>query len=164
MKTCPAPSRLLAVAALSLACCALPSLRAAEETLIDFAHYPRESADQEIRPYEYAWGDWNNHVNNLRGKGTVIQGRSGKGGIGENRTGVDFAGSRVLELRYVVGNGNRAGTFSFYLEDKDGTKVAWNLSLADKPVGRELRQRIDLGKPDYTESAGKTPGLNLKKI
>jgi hypothetical protein len=164
VKTYLTPSRLLTVAAVAFANFALPSLRASGETLIDFTYFPREPSGREVRPFEYAWGDWNNHVNNLRGKGTVIKSASGNGGIGENNPGADFEDAKVLELHFVIGSGNQARLLSFYLEDKDGTQVAWNIPLTDKPAGREIRQTFDLERPDYTQNAGAKPGLNLKKI
>jgi hypothetical protein len=84
--------------------------------------------------------------------------------MGDNHADLDLGGLKVVELVLVIGNGNQATALSFFLEDKDGTGHAWNLPLTDKPHGQQIRYRLDLGKPDYVQAPGKTPGLNQKKI
>jgi hypothetical protein len=84
--------------------------------------------------------------------------------LGENKTLVSFADCTVVDLVFVIGSGNQAKALSFSLEDKDGTAQTWNISLADKPAGREIHARIDLNKSDGETSPGKIPGMNLKKI
>ena len=153
-----------AVASILLLGACLPTAQAKEKSIIDFTLYHREADGTISKPYEYAWGDWGSRVQNFRDKGTLIVAPSCNGGLGENNTPADFEGCQYMELTYVIGNGNQATTFSFYLEDKDGTKQAWMIPLTDKPRGRDLVERMELAKPSYVEAPGSTPGLNPKKI
>ncbi len=141
-----------------------PSTRASQTVVIDFANIQRDPDGTEIRPFANVWGAWDKHVNILRGRGTYIKSASGKGGLGEDDPNADFDKCSAIEIAFVIGANNKSAGLSFYLEDKDGTKAIWNISFADMPPGREIRHRMDLNKPDYVESPGKTPGLNNKKI
>ena len=137
---------------------------AANPTLIDFANYHRDPDGTTTRPYEYAYGDWEKCLSPFRNQGTSIKAPAGKGGMGDNHASLDLGSLKAVELVLVIGNGNLATSLSFLLEDKDGTGHAWNLALADKPRGREVRFRLELNKPDYVQAPGKIPGLNQKKI
>jgi len=138
--------------------------RAADRLIIDFADYHRDPDGRTSQPYEYAYQDWSHHVNPLPGKGTVVKSPSGKGGLGENKPAEDFEGCKALNVVLVIGNGNAAKSLAFSLTDKDGTEWAWNLPLEDKSRGVALSFHLDLGKPDYEQKPGKTPGINLKKL
>jgi hypothetical protein len=141
-----------------------PSTRASQTVLIDFSNIQRDPDGTETRPFANVWGDWDRHNSILRGKGTYIKSPSGKGGLGEDDPAVDFDKCTAIEITFVIGQNNKSSGLSFYLEDKDGTKMTWNIPFADMPPAREIRHRMDFGKPDYVESPGKTPGLNNKKI
>lgn len=148
---------------------ALPCYSAAagkpkEETLIDFTEVTKDPDGKVSRSFEYAYGDWEKHIIDLRGRGTLIQAGSGKGGLGENKTLVPFAKFPVVDLQFVIGNANRTGAMVFSVEDNDGTQQAWTIPLAGKPSGQPLRHRLDLTKSDREDQAGKTPGMNFKKI
>jgi hypothetical protein len=141
-----------------------PSARASQTVLIDFSNIERDPDGTETRPFSNVWGDWDRHVNILHGRGTYIKAATGKGGLGEDDPTTDLDKCTAIEIVFVIGQSNKAAGLSFYLEDKDGTKMVWNISFADMPPGREIRHRMDLNKPDYVESPGKIPGLNNKKI
>jgi hypothetical protein len=146
---------------------AVSSLTAAEPkeaVLIDFATVKRDPDGKVFRVYEYAYGDWDKHIVDLRGRGTLIQAATGKGGFGENKTMVQFGKHPTVDLHFVIGNANQAQTVNFSLEDKDGTEQTWIISLVGKPRGQPLRQLLDLGKADGEIKPGKTPGMNLKKM
>ena len=144
-----------------------PLARAAgsgDSPVVNFADYHRDPDGTTSRPYEYAWGDWDKHLSAYRNQGTLIKAPTGNGGMGDNHASLDLAGCNAVDLVLVIGNGNLATSLSFLLEDKDGTGHAWNLALAEKPHGREIRFHFILDKPDYVQTPGKTPGLNKKKI
>ena len=135
-----------------------------EKLLIDFADYHRDPNGTVFRAYEYAFGDWNKHIVDLRGRGTLIKAPTGKGGLGENKTMVEFGKFPVVDLQFLIGNANQAQALSFSLEDKDGSEQTWTISLAGKPRGQLLQHRLDLGRPESEPKPGTTPGMNLKKI
>jgi hypothetical protein len=141
-----------------------PATRASQKVLIDFSHIERDPDETETRPFTNVWGDWDRHANIIEGRGTYIKAATGKGGLGEDNPSADFEKCTAIEIVFVIGTSNKAAGLSFYLEDKDGTKMTWNISFADMPSNREIRHRMDLSKPDYVESPGKTPGLNVNKI
>jgi hypothetical protein len=132
--------------------------------LVNFADYRHDPDGTTMRPFEYAYGDWDKHVSAYRNQGTLVAAATGKGGMGDNHASLNLGGCPAVEMVLVVGNGNQAATLSLLLEDKDGTGHVWNLPLSDKPKGREVRYRLDLLKPDYVQAPGKTPGLNKSKI
>ena len=162
--------RLASVVAVLAGCLAgtLPlPLQAAEseaELLIDFRDSRRDPDGTIYHAYEYVWDTWDKHVLDLPRRGTLIQGPTGRGTMGENKTMVDFRDCEALYLHFVIGNQNQASRLVFVLEDSDGTVQTWNIPLADAPVGREVRQRFEVAKSDTEEKPGKKPGLNLKKI
>jgi len=133
--------------------------------LIDFTVSHRDRNGEVFHAYEFAYGDWGDgRVVDMPGKGTLVKGTTGKGGMGENKTSVRFNRSSAVDFIYVVGNGNKATTINFSLTDNDGTEFQWTIPLAGKPTGQMLLQRLDLNKPDNTSNAGKTPGLDRKRI
>jgi hypothetical protein len=77
---------------------------------------------------------------------------------------VDFAKSSLVDLQFVIGTANTAEVIVFSLEDKDGTIHSWNIPLAGQSPGQLLRYRLNLGKAEKEDNAGKTQGLNLKKV
>ena len=135
-----------------------------DNVLINFADSRKDPDGTVFRPYEYVFGDWSNHVNDLRGRGTLVKAPTGKGGLGENKTLVDFSKETSVELHFIIGNANHAANLTFSLEDKDETEQAWTIRLTDFPVGRPVQIILDLGKPTSEPKPGKTAGLNLKKI
>jgi len=144
----------------------VPILRAARAPaeLLNFADYRRDPDGTTMRPYEYAYGDWNKHTSPFRNQGTLIQAPSGNGGMGDNHASLNLNGMVAIDLILVIGNENQATALSFYIEDNDGTGQAWNLPLAEKRPGENLHFRLELAKPDFGQKEGKKPGLNLKKI
>src|SRR5688500_10104584 len=44
-----------------------------ETVLIDFTSVKRDPDGKVFRVYEYAYGDWDKHIVDLRGRGTLIQ-------------------------------------------------------------------------------------------
>ena len=157
----------IAVALLGVSLTTLPRLHAAssrESVLIDFTTVRRESDGTIFRAYEYAYGDWEKHVIDLRDRGTLVQASSGKGGMGENKTSLSFEKPTTIELEFVIGNANASPAINFSLEDRDGTEQSWTIALSGKPSGQVLRQKIDLAKSDTESKPGKTAGLNLKKL
>lgn len=158
---------ILTIAALHLSGVLHPAARAAqnkEVVLIDFADTRKDPDGTLFRPYEYAFGDWDNHVSDLRRRGVLIKAPSGKGGLGENKTMVDFSKSSTIELYFVIGNANRATTLWFSMEDKDGTEQTWTIPLAEFPPGQSVHASLDLNKCSSEQKPGKNPGMNLKKI
>lgn len=136
-----------------------------EVTLIDFTDIRRDRNGQvELRPYEYAFEDWNRHVIDLPDRGVLIQARSGKGGLGENRPQADFRRAASLVLFFSIGNANRAQGLALSIKDSDGTEYVWNIRLAERPAGQPLRLRLHVEKPDSVQSPGKKAGLDLKRI
>lgn len=131
--------------------------------LIDFTDNRRDRDGTVFHAYEYVYNDWSKHVMDLPRRGVLVKAPTGKGVLGEDRTSVDFTGCDSVTLHFVVGNDNAAGSLTFALEDSDGTVHTWSIPLGDKPRGREVRQMLDLSKPDNAEKPGKKPGLNLKK-
>ena len=142
----------------------LEAAEAKEVVLIDFTYSTRDPDGTVSRSYEYAFGDWQKHLVDLKGKGTLIKAPSGKGGIGENKTLVDFGKSSAVNLQLIIGNANSSGGISLSIEDRDGTEQSWNISLEGKPRGQPLRFPLDLTKSSSESKPGKTPGLNLKKV
>lgn len=132
--------------------------------LLNFGDYRRDPDGTTLRPYEYAYGDWNKAVSAFRNQATLIKAPSGNGGIGDNHAGLDLGGMTAVDLILVIGDGNLAKKLNFLLQDKDGTGNVWNLDLTEKPHGRDVRFHLVLNKPDYVEKPGKTPGLNPGKI
>ena len=142
----------------------LAAVQPKEKVLIDFTSVKRDPDGKVFRVYEYAFGDWDKHIVDLAGRGTLIKAPTGKGGLGENKTMVQFGKASVVDLQFVIGNANQTEALSFSLEDKDGSEWTWTIPLAGKPHGQLLGQRLDLGKSESEQKAGTTPGMNLKKI
>lgn len=136
-----------------------------ESILIDYADVRREPNGKVVlRPYEYAYGDWDHHAIEIPDRGTLIQAPSGKGGIGENSPMARFRDCTALALYFTIGNANQAQAIAFFLEDADGTKQTWNIRLARRPAGQPMRLRLHFEKPDAQETPGKKPGLDLAHI
>ncbi|HYC72719.1 MAG TPA: hypothetical protein VEB66_16025 [Opitutaceae bacterium] len=159
----PCLARLAAVTALLLS--AAPTAFAKETMLVDFAASRKDPDGTTFRPYEYTFQDWGGgKVHDDRGRGALVRAKSGKGGLGENRTMVRFDKTPAVELAYILGNGNRASGLSFALTDKDGTEHQWNVPFNGQVPGREYRHRMTLAQRDQELKPGKIPGLDLKKI
>jgi|GEM_PF-1074955 len=142
-----------------------PVLPAREEVLLDFTHVSRDGpSGPVIRCYTYAWNDWNKKIMDLPGKGALIQAPSGKGNLGEDKTMLKLNKTPEIEIQYLVGNANQAGTLNFKLVDKDGTEWTWPIPLNGLARGTLQRLRLDLTKPGNEVKPGKTAGLNLAKL
>jgi hypothetical protein len=135
-----------------------------EKVLIDFTSFRRDPDGTTFRPYEYAYGSWDKHVIDLKGRGTLIKAPDGKGGLGENKSMIDFSKSPMISLSFVIGSANQAKGVNFSLEDKDGTEETWWIPLENKASVPLTAFRFDLSKPDNKPKPGSTAGLNLKKI
>jgi hypothetical protein len=167
MKICLTDSMMvgvaLAVLGLATPVCA-EAAQVKEKVLIDFTSFRRDPDGTIFRPYEYAFGSWDKHVVDLKGRGTLIKAQDGKGGLGENKTMIDFSKSPLMSLWFVIGNANQAKGVNFSLEDRDGTEQTWWIPLETKVSVPVTAFRIDLMKPDNKSKPGSTDGLNLKKI
>ncbi|MEO6003763.1 MAG: hypothetical protein ABIZ04_09810 [Opitutus sp.] len=141
----------------------VPLLHAGEEVLLDLCAYHRDPNGSSSRPYEYAFGEWNKHVLDFNGRGTLIKAPNGKGGIGENKTSLEPGKSALVDLQFVIGNGNKAAAINLSLEDRDGTEQSWAVPL-EGAAGQLVRVRLDLSKPTTETKPGTTAGLNLKKL
>src|SRR5687767_6024186 len=86
-----------------------------ETVLIDFTSVKRDPDGKVFRVYEYAYGDWEKHIVDLRGRGTLIKAGTGKGGFGENKTMVQFGKHSSVDLQFVIGNANQAQTVNLSL-------------------------------------------------
>ncbi|RXK56132.1 hypothetical protein ESB00_09735 [Oleiharenicola lentus] len=138
---------------------------AKEEVLLDFKRISRDGPEGPVyRCYEYAWNDWNKKIIDLPGKGALIQASSGKGNLGESKTMLKLHKTPIIEIDYVIGNANQAGSLNFKLIDKDGTEWSWPIPLSGLARGADQRLRIDLTKPGTEAKAGKTPGMDLAKL
>lgn len=150
-----------------LAALLLPVLTyaAKSEVLLDFKHISRDGPEGPVyRCYEYAWNDWNKKIIDLPGKGALIQAPSGKGNLGENKTMLKLHKTPVIEIDYIIGNANQAGSLNFKLIDKDGTEWTWPIPLSGLARGTDQKLRLDLTKPGTESKPGKTAGLDLAKI
>lgn len=153
-----------AVAAVLLGGLAAPAW-AKEEVLIDFADVRKDPDGTVLKHYEYTYQDWGSgHVIDLAGKGALVKSKSGRGGLGENKTMVKFDKTPVVELVFVIGTANQAKGLSMALTDKDGTEHQWQIPFAGKSPGQTVHHKMDLTKRDQELKPGKTPGLDLKKI
>jgi hypothetical protein len=144
----------------------LPATYAAakEEVILEFKNVRRDPDGTVYKCYEYTFGDWENKVNHLRGRGTLIQAPGGKGGMGENKTMIRFDQTPLVDLIVVIGNANNAQVLNFGLTDRDGTEQTWQISLAGLPKGVEQRIRLDMTKPSSEQKPGTKPGMDLKKL
>jgi hypothetical protein len=164
------PSRFLPAGTLLAALClnflavGLTAAPTKETVLIDFTDVRRERDDSVLKNYEYDFGDWSKHLTDLPRRGCLVQSPTGKGGLGENKTMVEFHKTSLLLLVFVLGNNNQARSLNFHLEDSDGTEQAWNLSFDGLAKGVEQHFPIDLAKCTSESKPGKKPGLDLKKI
>lgn len=159
------PSFRRAVLFAAFAALLLPTLPAKEEVLLDFTEVRRDPDKRIYKCYEYSFGDWGNKkVIDLPGKGALIQAPGGKGGLGENKTLLKLNKFQVLEVTYIIGNANQAGTINFGVTDKDGTEQSWSIPLAGLAKGADQRFRFDLTKPSAEPKPGKTPGLDLAHL
>lgn len=144
----------------------LPTALVAKEVeLINFKNAHRDPDGTTTKCYEYTFGDWDaGKVINLTGKGALVEAPSGKGGLGENKTGVEFGQTPLVDLYFVIGNANQAKAISFGLTDKDGTEQTWQIPLEGLPKGTSQHVRLDLTKCSSEQKPGRTPGMDLKKI
>lgn len=142
----------------------LPAAPAKEEVLVDFTDVNREPDGTITKNYEYDFGDWSKHISNLPRRGCLVQSPTGKGGLGESKTTVEFDKTNYALLVFVIGNANNAKSIVFLLEDTDGTEHSWTIPIEGLAKGHEQRFPIDLTKPSSEGKPGKKPGLNLKKI
>jgi hypothetical protein len=141
------------------------ALAAKEEVLLDFKYVTRDPDGTQHKCYQYTFGDWGGgKVIDLRGKGALIQARSGKGGMGENKTMLTFDKTPVVDLVLVVGNANQATALSFGLTDRDGTEQTWQIPIGGLPRGAPQILRLDLRKPSSEQQPGSTPGMDLKHL
>ena len=141
------------------------ALAAKEEVLLDFKHFTRDPDGTTYKCYEYTFGDWGNgKVTDLKGEGAMVHAVSGRGGLGENKTTLRLDKTPLVDLYFVIGNGNRANALSFGLTDKDGTEQTWQVPIAGLPKGTLQKVRLDLNKADSEQKPGKTPGMDLKKL
>jgi hypothetical protein len=132
--------------------------------VIDLVHMERQQDGTYLNSYEYAYGDWdNNRAVQINGRGLLVNLAGSKGGIGENR-GLDFRKQSKARIEFIIGNRNRASSFVFTLEDKDGTNQSFDIPLQGQPVGVPLAARLDLTKPSRTNEPGAKPGLDLKRL
>ena len=116
------------------------------------------------RVFDYAWNDWQGDgLIDLRGKGTLIRSKTGKGNLGQEGTRIVFDRSPALEFQYVVGADNQAKSLTFKLVDQDGTEGTWTIPLEGRPRQQLSTVRFDLAKPDNVKG-GKKPGLDVKRI
>lgn len=156
---------LLAFSLSALVLSPLAAAPAKEDVLIDFTDVRIEpGTNQVIKNYEYDYGDWSKRIRNTARQGCLIQAPGGKGGIGENKTLVDFKKTTAVTLVFVIGNENRAKSINFGLTDRDGTEQSWSIPFEGLPKGREIRFPLDLTKCTNESKPGDKPGLNLKKI
>lgn len=131
---------------------------------VNFLRMERNPDGSYERTFEYAYGDWgNNRAVQVQGKGLLVNLAGSKGGIGENR-GLDFRKHTKARIDFIIGNRNRATSFVFTLEDKDGTNQSYDISLQDKPKGAPLSAVIDLTTPARVNQPGGKPGLDLKRL
>lgn len=150
---------------LALAFAAALPVSAKENVLINFADSRKDPDGTVFRVYEYTFQDWGSgKVQDIRGRGALVRAVSGKGGLGENKTLVKFDKVPAVELVYILGSRNRAGSINFALTDKDGTEHQWNVPFTGMSPGPEYRHRIELAKPGSESKPGKSPGLDLKRI
>lgn len=151
-----------------LAALLLPAftLTAKEEVHLDFTHITRDSPTGPVyKAYQYTFGDWGNgKVIDLKGRGALIQAPGGKGGLGENSTMLKLHKTPVIDILYLIGNANQAGSLNFSLTDRDGTEQSWSIPLSGLAKGADQRLRLDLTKPGSEQKPGKKPGLDLAKL
>jgi hypothetical protein len=144
------------------------SLPAKEKTelLLDFTRVSRDNpSSPPIKCYQFSYGDWGGgKVIDINGKGTLVQSKGGKGGLGENKTMLKLNKTPILEINYLIGNANQAGAINFSLTDRDGTEQNWSVPLTGLAKGIDQRFRIDLTKPSHEAKPGKTAGLDLAKL
>ncbi|MDQ5977110.1 MAG: hypothetical protein QG602_82 [Verrucomicrobiota bacterium] len=142
------------------------TLSAKEEVHLDFTHITRDSPEgPAFKAYQFTYGDWGNgKVIDLKGRGALIQAPGGKGGLGENSTMLKLHKTPVIDLHFVIGNNNQAGSLNFSLTDRDGTEQSWSVPLSGLAKGADQRLRLDLTKPGSEQKPGKKPGMDLAKL
>lgn len=150
--------------------CCTTTASAAEKTktkeLIDFTRQNVERYGAEvkvIKKYGYAFGDWQDKIKYLDGRGLLVQAPGGKGGFGGDKS-MKLGDYDALFLVIVVGNANAGRNLGLTLTDADGTEASWSFPLADKPRGVGLVCQMALAKPDKIDKPGKTSGLDKTKI
>jgi hypothetical protein len=139
----------------------------ADAKLIDFTYIARDTTtgeDSTERAFEYSFGDWGNgKVIQVRNKGLLVNYLGSNGGVGANKR-LNLRGSARIQIEFIIGNRNAASSFSFGLEDADGTKQSFSIPLADKPVGRPISHVFAVDQPTSTDAPGKVAGLDVKKL
>lgn len=156
--------RRAAAGAAFLACLLPLSAKEKPEVLLDFTQVSRDPDGKVYRCFEYAWGTWNKKIIDLPGKGTLIQAPNGKGQLGENKTMLKLHKTPTIEINYLIGNANKAGSFNFKLIDKDGTEWTWPVPVNGLAQGVDQRLRLDLTKPGNEAKPGKTAGMDLAHL
>jgi hypothetical protein len=139
---------------------------AKSKVLIDFTVQDVERNGGEItelKKYSWASDSWKNKLVYVNNRGLLIDFvTSGGNFLGDKD--MKLADYGFFEVSVVIGNRNKADSFSIVLTDSDGTEAQWNLPLAGKPRGVSLTYRLDLAKCDLVKTPGSTPGLNKAKI
>ena len=156
--------RRLLVLALLLACAACP-LVAKDIVVVDFALMPRNPDGSRQRAYEYGYGDWGDagrKVIQIMDKGLLVNNAGSKGGVGAN-SDPGFGANTRARIDFIIGNQNQADSYSFSLEDRDGTDHSWSIPLKGQPAGQPIGVLLDLTK-GKEDKPGKKPGLDLKKV
>lgn len=160
----PSIFRRVAAGAALLACLLPLSAKDKPEVLLDFTQVSRDPDGKVYRCFEYAWNEWSKKIIDLPGKGALIQAPSGKGQLGEGKTMLKLHKTPNIEIHYLIGNANKAGSFNFKLIDKDGTEWSWPVPLNGLARGIDQRLRLDLTKPGSEGKPGKNPGLDLAHL
>lgn len=133
--------------------------------MLDFTRVNRDPDGKTYKCYQFAYGDWGSgKVIDLKGRGALIQAPGGKGGLGENKTLLQLHKTPVIDIVYLIGNANQAGSLNFSLTDKDGTEQSWQIPVAGLAKGTEQRLRLDLATAGSQQKPGKTPGMDLKRL
>lgn len=143
----------------------LPAAGAKDLELLNFVSMFRNSDGTYEKGYQYSFGEWQEKrkVAQIPGKGLLVNLAGSKGGLGDN-VGLDFTKHTKARITFMIGNRNVAKSFTFSLVDRDGTDQAFEVSLGGRSIGVETRATVDFTQPTREEKAGKTPGLDLKKL
>lgn len=139
---------------------------AKSKVLIDFTIQEVERNGGEITELKkYSWisDSWKKKTNYVNNRGLLIDLASSSGNFGGDKD-MKLADYGFFEVAVMIGNRNKADSFSIVLTDGDGTEALWSLPLAGKARGVPLTYRLDLAKCDKEQKAGSTPGLNKAKI
>ena len=156
----------LVVASLVASPLAAETKTAKSKLLIDFTAPEIEHIGvqvKEIKKYDWASDSWKDKLVTLNKRGLLIDFVTSNGNFLGHKD-MKLAQYGFFEVSIVIGNRNKAESFSVVLTDSDGTEALWSLPLAGKPRGVSLTYRLDLAKCDLEQKAGSTPGFNKAKI